>query len=44
MYLMLIFCVYKVIKVEVFGEKNVILFEKRYKVKVLENYKVSKFC
>lgn len=41
---MLIFCVQKVIKAEVLGEKNVTSFEKRYKVKVLENYKVSKLC
>lgn len=38
---MMIFCVYKVIKAEVLGEENVNSFEKRYKVKVLKNYKVS---
>lgn len=41
---MLMLCVFKVIKAKVLGEENVDAFEKRYKVKVLENYKVSTLC
>lgn len=35
---------FQVIKAKVLSEENVDSLEKRYKVKVLENYKVSTLC
>lgn len=41
---MLIFGVFKVIKAKVLSEENIDSLEKRYKVEVLEGYKVSTIC